>query len=109
MGLRTAARSSNLPGVILADLPPKSIRQFLPHAPSPITLAPGCAWAKPADYYRRAHMGTASAVAFNFESKEESDIPVAQAAEACREGRFCWVDVDVAADRAVAEAALRDL
>ena len=52
-------------------------------------------------------MGTA--VAFNFETKEERDIAPAQAAESCRDGRFCWVDIDVAADPGGTEQVLREL
>jgi magnesium transporter len=54
-------------------------------------------------------MSTATAVTFNFETKEEHEIPVAQVAQSCRDGRFCWVDLDVAADPRGAEQVLSDL
>jgi magnesium transporter len=52
-------------------------------------------------------MGTA--VAFNFETKEEHDIPLTAAAGSCREGRFCWVDLDIAADPQGTAKILQDL
>ena len=52
---------------------------------------------------------TATAVAFNLGTKEERPIAPEQAAESCRNGLFCWIDVDVAADPAAAERALREL
>jgi magnesium transporter len=48
-------------------------------------------------------------VAFNFQTKEETAIPVERAPDSCRDGLFCWIDVDVAADPAAAERALREL
>src|SRR5688572_5412968 len=53
-------------------------------------------------------MSTA-AVAFNFTTKEERAIDASQAAATCREGLFCWVDVDAAADPAGARKVLEDL
>jgi magnesium transporter len=50
-----------------------------------------------------------SAVAFNFETKEEYAIDVAEAAGKCAQGLFCWIDFDVDADRAGAERAMNDL
>ena len=50
-----------------------------------------------------------SAVAFNFETKEEQSIAAADAPGKCAEGLFCWIDIDVEADRAGAEQAMRDL
>jgi magnesium transporter len=48
-------------------------------------------------------------VAFNFETKEENAIPVEEAAESCRDGLFCWIDVDAAADPAGARRALEEM
>lgn len=53
-------------------------------------------------------MGT-TAVAFNFETREELAVAVEQMAETSRAGLFCWVDLDVAADRAGAERLLHEL
>lgn len=50
-----------------------------------------------------------AAVAFNFTTKEERAISAAEAPQACRDGLFCWVDVDAAADRAGAQRVLEDL
>ena len=53
-------------------------------------------------------MSTA-AVAFDFSTKEERSIPASGAAQSCRDGMFCWVDVDAAADPAGAREVLEDL
>ena len=53
-------------------------------------------------------MSTA-AVAFNFSTKEERSITAGQAAESCRDGLFCWVDVDADADPVGAKRVLEDL
>src|SRR5688572_31622803 len=53
-------------------------------------------------------MSTA-AVAFDFSTKEEHAITAADAARSCRDGLFCWIDVDAAADPAAARRALEDL
>ncbi len=50
----------------------------------------------------------ATAVEFDFETKQERSIPVDAARVSCEQGRYCWIDVDVT-DRAVAETALREL
>ena len=50
-----------------------------------------------------------SAVAFNFDTKEERVVSVDEAAAACAQGLFCWVDVDVEHDRSGAERALAGL
>jgi magnesium transporter len=48
-------------------------------------------------------------VAFNFETKEEEAISIVQAAETCRQGRFCWIDVDASANPQAARKALEEL
>src|SRR5947208_1806152 len=48
-------------------------------------------------------------VAFNFTTKEEQPIPVERAATSCREGLFCWVDVDAAANPEATRRALEEL
>jgi magnesium transporter len=53
-------------------------------------------------------MSTAS-VAFNFATKEEREIAAHQASDLCREGMFCWIEIDAAADRAGAQKVLEQL
>ena len=53
-------------------------------------------------------MSTAS-VAFNFETKEEREIEAHQAPDLCRQGMFCWLEIDAAADREGAQKALEQL
>lgn len=53
-------------------------------------------------------MSTA-AVAFNFSTKEERAIAASEAPALCRDGLFCWIDVDAKADPAGARKALEDL
>jgi magnesium transporter len=50
-----------------------------------------------------------TAVEFDFPAQRERTIPAEAAVAACARGLFCWIDVDVAADRGAAEAMLRDL
>jgi magnesium transporter len=48
-------------------------------------------------------------VAFDFATKTEAAIPPSGAAQACADGRFCWVDIDVAQDVDAARGVLREL
>lgn len=52
---------------------------------------------------------TATAVAFNFDTKEERDIPVNAASKSCQEGMFCWIDLDAAADPAAAQSVMEEM
>ncbi len=49
------------------------------------------------------------AVEFDFATKRERSIPITEAAGACAEGKFCWIDLDVALDQQTAEDVLRSL
>jgi magnesium transporter len=54
-------------------------------------------------------MSTPACVAFNFGTKEEQAITVEQVAASCRDGLFCWIDVDCDANPEAARAALQEL
>src|SRR5262245_24239936 len=50
-----------------------------------------------------------AAVEFDFETRTDRGIALDEAPAACRAGRFCWLDLDIAADPAAAESTLRRL
>src|SRR4051794_22506039 len=51
----------------------------------------------------------ATAVEFNFETKQERSIEAHEAKASCDRGLFCWIDVDAAEDVELAEAILKEL
>src|SRR3954454_12621541 len=51
----------------------------------------------------------ATAVEFNFETKQERSIEAHEAKASCDAGLFCWIDVDAAEDVELAEAILKEL
>ena len=53
-------------------------------------------------------MTVATAIAFDFEKKQEREIPIAEAAAACADGKSCWIDIDVG-DPAEAERLLAQI
>ncbi|QOV90050.1 magnesium transporter CorA family protein [Humisphaera borealis] len=48
-------------------------------------------------------------IEFDFESKQERQIPAADVAPACAAGRFCWVDIDREAEPDAVKAMLAEL
>src|SRR3954464_13431701 len=54
-------------------------------------------------------MSTPACVAFNFGTKEDQASTVEQVAASCRDGLFCWIDVDCQANPEAARAALQEL
>ncbi len=50
-----------------------------------------------------------NAVEFDFTNKAERTIPVDAVCASCESGKFCWIDIDAAADAAGAEAILKSL
>jgi magnesium transporter len=54
-------------------------------------------------------MAPMTAVEFDFGTRQERTIPVGSVTDACARGKYCWVDLDLAADPEAAEGLLRGL
>ncbi len=50
-----------------------------------------------------------TAVEFDFDSRVERSVPLADAPKSCAEGRFCWIDLDANTERTEAREALHSL